>query len=52
MAEGVETNAQRDLLTSLGCHSFQGNLFAAPLGIEEMEALFSSRNSAIALQRQ
>jgi EAL domain-containing protein (putative c-di-GMP-specific phosphodiesterase class I)/CheY-like chemotaxis protein len=30
VAEGVETAAERDMLTDLGCDSFQGNLFARP----------------------
>ena len=39
IAEGVETAAQRDLLASLGCHSYQGHLFSKPLPIAEFEAL-------------
>ena len=31
IAEGVETLAQRDLLTSFGCERFQGHFFSAPL---------------------
>ncbi|MBV5331885.1 EAL domain-containing protein, partial [bacterium] len=38
IAEGVETQAQRDALDGIGCHSFQGYLFARPLPIEEFEA--------------
>ena len=37
--EGVETQAQRDFLLSLGCHNFQGYLFSRPLPIDEFEAL-------------
>ncbi|MFZ0745197.1 MAG: PAS domain S-box protein [Terracidiphilus sp.] len=41
MAEGVETEAQRDYLIGLGCHLFQGYLFSKPLPLEEFEQLFS-----------
>jgi diguanylate cyclase (GGDEF)-like protein len=36
--EGVETLAQRDFLSGLGCHNFQGYLFSRPLPIDEFEA--------------
>ena len=39
IAEGVETQAQRDFLASLGCHNYQGYLFSRPLPIAEFEAL-------------
>ncbi len=42
MAEGVETEAQRDFLASLGCHTYQGYLFSKPLPIQEFEA-FATR---------
>ena len=38
IAEGVETEAQRTLLISLGCRVFQGFLFARPLPIAQFEA--------------
>jgi len=38
IAEGVETEAQRDFLSSLGCHTYQGYLFSRPLPIQEFEA--------------
>jgi len=42
IAEGVETEAQRDFLASLGCHNYQGYLFSRPLPIQEFEA-FATR---------
>ena len=38
IAEGVETEEQRDYLAGLGCHSFQGFLFSPPLPLEQFEA--------------
>ncbi|MBV8620530.1 MAG: EAL domain-containing protein [Curvibacter sp.] len=37
IAEGVETEAQYDCLTSLGCRSYQGYLFGRPLPIEQLD---------------
>jgi diguanylate cyclase (GGDEF)-like protein len=44
IAEGVETEEQRDFLINLGCHSFQGYLFSRPLPIEDFERLWLDRN--------
>jgi diguanylate cyclase (GGDEF)-like protein/PAS domain S-box-containing protein len=38
IAEGVETEEQRSLLTALGCHSFQGFLFSHPLPLDQFHA--------------
>jgi len=38
IAEGVETEAQRDYLRSLGCHAYQGYFFSRPLTIDAFEA--------------
>lgn len=39
MAEGVETQAQRDFLFGAGCHAYQGYFFSRPLPLEDFEAL-------------
>jgi diguanylate cyclase (GGDEF)-like protein/PAS domain S-box-containing protein len=36
LAEGVETEAQRDFLTASGCHVFQGYLFGKPMPGDEL----------------
>ena len=41
IAEGVETEGQRDFLARLGCHSFQGFLFSAPVPLEEFQLLLT-----------
>ncbi len=37
IAEGVETDAQRDFLARLGCHAYQGYLFSRPLALDVFE---------------
>ena len=39
IAEGVETEEQRDSLLRLGCSSFQGWLFSQPLPVTEFQSL-------------
>lgn len=39
IAEGVETQAQREFLVDLGCPSYQGYLFSRPLPLLEFAAL-------------
>ena len=39
MAEGVETEAQRDFLLRAGCRAFQGYLFSPPLSSDDVVAL-------------
>jgi len=40
VAEGVETDAQRDFLAALDCSAYQGFLFARPMPAAGIEALF------------
>ncbi len=39
IAEGVETEAQREFLDLRGCHAFQGFLFGRPMPVAEFEAM-------------
>jgi diguanylate cyclase len=39
VAEGVETEAQRDFLSHNGCHAYQGYLFSRPVTAQEVETL-------------
>jgi diguanylate cyclase (GGDEF)-like protein/PAS domain S-box-containing protein len=48
IAEGVETEAQRDFLARHGCHAFQGNLFGMPVAAEE---LFRRQPAGAALEQ-
>lgn len=38
IAEGVESEAQRDFLTDQGCRAYQGYLFGRPLPVDDFEA--------------
>jgi diguanylate cyclase (GGDEF)-like protein len=52
IAEGVETEAQRDFLAGLGCHSFQGFLFGGPVPSEEFELLLPDLAKAASQNRR
>jgi diguanylate cyclase (GGDEF)-like protein len=41
VAEGVETEEQREFFAALGCHGYQGFLFSQPLPVEEFERLLA-----------
>jgi diguanylate cyclase (GGDEF)-like protein/PAS domain S-box-containing protein len=43
IAEGVETEAQLDLLRNEGCHEYQGYLYAKPMPADEVTQLLKSR---------
>jgi EAL domain-containing protein (putative c-di-GMP-specific phosphodiesterase class I) len=47
IAEGVETETQRKLLLEIGCGYFQGYLFAKPLPVDELGALFGKSLFAV-----
>jgi len=43
IAEGVETEAQREFLDKNGCHAFQGNLFGKPIPADQFEEILRGR---------
>jgi EAL domain-containing protein (putative c-di-GMP-specific phosphodiesterase class I) len=50
IAEGVETQAQREFLLELGCFAYQGYLFSKPLPNAEFEAQMTLKWRAAASQ--
>ena len=46
IAEGVETEGQRDFLARHGCHNYQGYFFSRPLPIDQFEVFASQMHSA------
>lgn len=40
IAEGVETEGQRDFLARQDCHMYQGYFYSRPLPVDRLEALF------------
>jgi predicted signal transduction protein with EAL and GGDEF domain/HAMP domain-containing protein len=49
VAEGVETEAQRELLANAGCNHGQGFLFSRPVAAEEFEMLLKTNQAATSL---
>ncbi len=47
VAEGVETEEQKEFLAGLGCHAFQGYLFSRPLPEDEFEALLAGSQATL-----
>ncbi|MCP3462360.1 EAL domain-containing protein [Bradyrhizobium sp. CCGUVB23] len=48
VAEGVETEAQREMLRALGCTEMQGYLFSAPKAASDVRKLFGPRSAQVA----
>ncbi|MDO8958810.1 MAG: EAL domain-containing protein, partial [Rhodocyclaceae bacterium] len=48
IAEGVETEAQRDFLANSGCHAYQGYFFSRPLPIDEFERFLAQPEARLA----
>jgi len=46
IAEGVETEDQRQCLARMGCNAFQGYLFSRPLPIDQFEQQWLGQNPA------
>jgi EAL domain-containing protein (putative c-di-GMP-specific phosphodiesterase class I) len=46
IAEGVETQAQRDFLLRHGCHNYQGYLFSKPLPIDALQAFMAQHTAS------
>ncbi|MFT5448633.1 MAG: EAL domain-containing protein (putative c-di-GMP-specific phosphodiesterase class I) [Gammaproteobacteria bacterium] len=47
VAEGVETQVQRDFLRAENCDQLQGYLLARPLRAEDLKALLSEQESTV-----
>jgi diguanylate cyclase (GGDEF)-like protein/PAS domain S-box-containing protein len=43
IAEGVETEEQREFLESHGCHAYQGYLYSKPLPLDKFEAFLATK---------
>jgi EAL domain-containing protein (putative c-di-GMP-specific phosphodiesterase class I) len=46
IAEGVETEAQRDFLAAAGCHAYQGYYFCRPIPVEDLEAMLTRHEAS------
>jgi diguanylate cyclase (GGDEF)-like protein/PAS domain S-box-containing protein len=51
VAEGVETEAQRNFLKAHGCNEIQGYLISRPIPAGQMESLFRSQSSRLLANR-
>jgi PAS domain S-box-containing protein len=47
IAEGVETEAQRDFLARHNCDAFQGYLFSPPIPVDQFDAFIASRAAGL-----
>ncbi len=51
-AEGVETEAQRQMLRALGCSEMQGYLFSPPKPLAQIKALLDAHGQAAGRKRR
>ena len=49
IAEGVETQAQRDFLAEASCHAYQGHFFSRPLPVELFETFVAQDQARLEL---
>lgn len=47
IAEGVETEDERNFLSDSGCHAYQGYLFSRPLPIGQFEAFLNKKSEPV-----
>jgi len=47
IAEGVETEEQRQFVSALGCSSYQGYLFSRPLPLDQFESFLNANAGAV-----
>lgn len=50
IAEGVETEGQRDFLAAVGCHAYQGYLFSRPLSLERFEEFLGKGDQTVVIK--
>ncbi len=48
VAEGIESELQREMLLRMGCHSYQGYLFSRPLTAEKFDELWDGQQKTAA----
>ena len=47
VAEGVEDEAQLEILTRLGCDAYQGYFFSRPVGVQDLAPMFSELSAGV-----
>jgi EAL domain-containing protein (putative c-di-GMP-specific phosphodiesterase class I) len=52
VAEGVETQEQKNLLSNYGCNHMQGFLFAHPLPVDQFKDLLDRQNGLLAYREK
>jgi diguanylate cyclase (GGDEF)-like protein/PAS domain S-box-containing protein len=51
IAEGVETDAQRELLIQMGCKKYQGYLFGKPVPVDQFESSITCLSKSIQYEK-